>query len=323
MKIAIFGLPVLALDCNFASTIKLKVKEMEIKTFTLMAILLISSLNVFSKNKNNMETKGKVTPQQVVENVHKAADILKANGELGLKTVSDPTSEFNTGDDYIFIIDVEKSLVVSNPRFPERTGGNIREHLDWNKDHYGIRLCEVALQGGGWIEFVWPKPGTTEGVRKISYIYPIPGMRYTVCAGMYDEATSIEELNRLTNAPATQKSSKVAVLFEVTPKKEGKDEYFRLGAALKSELAKMPGFISVERFASLNEEGKLLSLSVWENEEAAAGWRNQINHRGSQKKGYDTLFEKYRISLATVIREYTMNEREQAPKDSNVFLNVK
>lgn len=323
MKIAIFGLPVWALECNFAANQTKRKRYMKIKTFTLMAILTISSLNAFSQNKSDMETKENVTPRQVVEKVRKAAELLKEKGESGLKIVSDPASEFNTGDDYIFIIDVEKSLVVSNPRFPERTGGNIREHLDWNKDHYGIRLCEVAMQGGGWIEFVWPKPGTTEGVRKISYIYPIPGMRYTVCAGMYDETTGIEELNRLTNTPAIPKSAKVAVLFEVTPKKEGKDEYLRLGAALKSELAKMPGFISVERFASLNEEGKLLSLSVWENEEAAAGWRNQIDHRGSQKKGHDTLFEKYRISVAAVIREYTMDEREQAPEDSNVFLNVK
>ena len=85
----------------------------------------------------------------------------------------------------------------------------------------------------------------------------------------------------------------------------------------------MPGFISVERFSSLNEEGKLLSLSVWESEEAATEWRNQINHRNSQKKGHDTLFEKYKISVATIIREYTMSDREQAPKDSNTFLNIK
>ena len=161
----------------------------------LTAILIVSSINVFSQNR--METKKNVTPQMVVENVHKAAKLLKTQGETGLKIVSDPTSEFNTGDDYIFIIDVEKSLVVSNPRFPERTGGNIREHLDWNKEHYGVRLCEVAMQGGGWVEFVWPKPGTTEGVRKISYIYPIPGLRYTVCAGIYNESMAIDELNKM------------------------------------------------------------------------------------------------------------------------------
>lgn len=285
----------------------------------LTAILIVSSINVFSQNR--METKRNVTPQMVVENVRKAAEVIKTQGEIGLKIVSDPTSEFNTGDDYIFIIDVEKSLVVSNPRFPERTGGNIREHLDWNKEHYGVRLCEVAMQGGGWIEFVWPKPGTTEGVRKISYIYPIPGLRYTVCAGIYNESMVIDELNKMSNN-VDVKSSKVAVLFEVKPKAESKDEYLRLGAALKAELVKIPGFISVERFASLNEEGKLLSLSIWENEAAATNWRNQLNHRDSQKKGHNSLFEKYKISVATVIREYTQNDRKQAPEDSNSFLEI-
>ncbi len=285
----------------------------------LTAILIVSSINVFSQNR--MKTKKNVTPQMVVENVRKAAELLKKQGETGLKIVSDPTSEFNTGDDYIFIIDVEKSLVVSNPRFPERTGGNIREHLDWNKEHYGVRLCEVAMQGGGWIEFVWPKPGTTEGVRKISYIYPIPGLRYTVCAGIYNESMAIDELNKISNN-IDVKSSKVAVLFEVKPKTESKDEYLRLGAALKTELVKIPGFISVERFASLNEEGKLLSLSVWENETAATNWRNQLNHRDSQKKGHNSLFEKYKISVAAVIREYTQNDRKQAPEDSNSFLEI-
>lgn len=81
----------------------------------------------------------------------------------------------------------------------------------------------------------------------------------------------------------------------------------------------MPGFISVERFASLNEEGKLLSLSVWESEEAAAGWRNQINHRNSQKKGHDTLFEKYKISVAAVIREYTRTNGNKPRKIPTLF----
>lgn len=118
-------------------------------------------------------------------------------------------------------------------------------------------------------------------------------------------------------------TQKIAVLFEVEPTAEGKSEYLRLGTALKAELTKMAGFISVERFASLNQEGKLLSLSFWENEEAAAGWRNLVNHRAGQKKGHDSLFEKYKISVAAVMREYTGTDRVEAPQDSNVFLNVK
>ena len=283
-----------------------------------MTVLLVavSNTNVFSQD---METKKTVTPQEVVGNVHKAAKLLKTKGKEGLEMLRDPQYELNTGDAYIFIIDVEESLVVSNPRFPERNGGNIREHLDWAGKHYGIELCDVAMRGGGWIEFVWPKPGSTEGVRKISYIYPVPGLRYTVCAGIYDNTMSLDELNRMSDVPG--ESPKVAVLFEVKPKTEGKEEYLKLAAALKTELAEMPGFIRVERFGSLNEEGKLLSLSVWENEDAAAAWRNQLNHRGSQKKGHDALFEHYHISVASIIREYTQDDR--APEDSNQFLGIK
>lgn len=119
-----------------------------------------------------------------------------------------------------------------------------------------------------------------------------------------------------------KKEKKVAIIFEVTPTPEGKNDYFRMGAALKEELQKMPGFISVERFASVNNEGKFLSLSFWESEEAAAGWRNQMNHRQSQKMGHDKLFDSYRISVGEIIREYTNQDRGDAPDDSNKYLGV-
>jgi len=113
---------------------------------------------------------------------------------------------------------------------------------------------------------------------------------------------------------------KVVVIFEVKPKKEGMEDYLRYAASLRNELSQMEGFISAERFSSLNEEGKLLSLSVWENEAAATRWRNHIAHRKSQKSGHDSLFENYHITVASVIREYTNDDRTEAPRDSNDYL---
>ena len=113
---------------------------------------------------------------------------------------------------------------------------------------------------------------------------------------------------------------KVAVIFEVIPTEEGTAKYFELGAALKEYLQKMPGFISVERFESVNNPGKYLSLSFWESEEAASGWRNQMNHRASQKQGHDSLFKDYRISVGHIVREYTKDDRTEAPTDSNVAI---
>lgn len=115
-------------------------------------------------------------------------------------------------------------------------------------------------------------------------------------------------------------SNKVYVLFEVKPKPEAMSQYLQHAQGLKAALAKTPGFIRAERFSSLVEEGKLLSLSVWENEECVTTWRNQMAHRMSQKQGHDSLFEEYRITVLSPLREYTHEAREQAPEDSNEYI---
>ncbi len=114
--------------------------------------------------------------------------------------------------------------------------------------------------------------------------------------------------------------SKLIVLFEVKPTKEGMEKYLELAAMLKPMLANADGFISAERFQSLNEEGKLLSMNVWESEEALSKWRNNLDHRMSQAKGKNTLFESYKITVCEAVREYTSTDRESAPADSNEFL---
>ena len=108
----------------------------------------------------------------------------------------------------------------------------------------------------------------------------------------------------------------ILVLFEVTVKKERMNDYIALASGLKDELARAPGHIRSERFASLVNAGKLLSLSVWENERAVDAWRNAVNHRMSQRQGRDSLFESYTITVASGIRSYTDAERAEAPGDS-------
>ena len=108
----------------------------------------------------------------------------------------------------------------------------------------------------------------------------------------------------------------ILVLFEVTVKKERMDDYIALAAGLKGELTRAPGHIRSERFASLVNGGKLLSLSVWENEQAVDAWRNSMNHRMSQRQGRDVLFESYTITVATGIRSYSDVDRSEAPEDS-------
>lgn len=108
----------------------------------------------------------------------------------------------------------------------------------------------------------------------------------------------------------------IAVIFEVTLADGKVDEYLDIAASLKPILEDIDGFISIERFSSLVNEGKLLSLSFWRDEEAIKAWRNIESHRLAQEKGRGGVFADYRLRVANVSRDYGMLDREQAPLDS-------
>jgi heme-degrading monooxygenase HmoA len=108
----------------------------------------------------------------------------------------------------------------------------------------------------------------------------------------------------------------IAVIFEVIPSLGRTQEYLDLAAGLRPELERMDGFISIERFASLTNEGKILSLSIWRDEDAVKRWRGVERHRMAQARGRGGVFADYRLRVATIVRDYGMHEREQAPADS-------
>jgi heme-degrading monooxygenase HmoA len=108
----------------------------------------------------------------------------------------------------------------------------------------------------------------------------------------------------------------IAVIFEVWPKPPRKQDHLNVAADLKPLLEKVDGFISVERFESLYEPGKILSLSFFRDEAAVKAWRNTIEHRKAQAQGRHEIFANYRLRVASVVRDYGMNEREQVPGDS-------
>jgi heme-degrading monooxygenase HmoA len=108
----------------------------------------------------------------------------------------------------------------------------------------------------------------------------------------------------------------IAVIFEVWPAQDRADEYFDIAATLRPDLEKIEGFVSIERFQSLATPDKLLSLSFWRDEEAVRAWRNLEGHRLAQAQGRSGVFSDYRLRVASVIRDYGLNDREDAPRDS-------
>ena len=114
-------------------------------------------------------------------------------------------------------------------------------------------------------------------------------------------------------------SPMIAVIFEVEPHDGNKDRYLDIAAELRPLLDEVDGFLSIERFASLVNPGKILSLSFWRDEQAIEKWRQLERHRHAQVAGRNSLFKDYRLRVANVVRDYGFKDREAAPTDSRAL----
>ena len=108
----------------------------------------------------------------------------------------------------------------------------------------------------------------------------------------------------------------IAVIFEFTPIEGRFADYKALAEGLADDVRNFDGFISIERFESITNKGKFVSLSFWRDEEAVRNWRNLQKHREAQRQGRGGIFKSYRLRVATVMRDYSMDERAHAPDDS-------
>ena len=108
----------------------------------------------------------------------------------------------------------------------------------------------------------------------------------------------------------------IAIIFEVIPAEGRKQDYLDIAATMRPMVEEVEGFISVERFQSLTNPEKLLSISFFEDEDAVERWRQLSAHRSAQSKGRAGVFKDYHLRVAHVLRDYGMFDREEAPKDS-------
>ena len=108
----------------------------------------------------------------------------------------------------------------------------------------------------------------------------------------------------------------IAVIFEVEPAEGRRDAYLGIAADLRPLLDGIDGFLSIERFQSLADPNRILSLSFWRDEAAVKAWRTTEEHRQAQAAGRGGIFLGYRLRIAHVVRDYGLQERVQAPADS-------
>lgn len=112
----------------------------------------------------------------------------------------------------------------------------------------------------------------------------------------------------------------IAVIIELTPAEGRADDYFSMAKRLKADVETIDGFISVERFESVTQPGKFVSISFWRDEEALRSWRIHGRHQVAQRAGREGIFTDYRVRVAGVLRDYSMTERAQAADDQIALL---
>jgi pimeloyl-ACP methyl ester carboxylesterase/heme-degrading monooxygenase HmoA len=206
-------------------------------------------------------------------------------------------------------------------RFPAGPGQDI-EDLKHNRPYYDPAEIKVPVLiiRGEWDSY----PSNEDAGNLFSWLAHAPSKKYVVIAHgshvMHLERSRTElyreALNFLSSDVTLNQSSQIAVIFEVVPQPGEKQEYLDIAAKLRPLLTQIDGFISIERFQSLANPDKLLSLSFWRDEKAIREWRNVEMHRDAQDKGRSYILKDYHLRIADVVRNYGMFDRIEAPADS-------
>ncbi len=164
-------------------------------TATLAAALAVGSAGALWAQQQQQQA---ATPEEVVDKVNQAAQQLAQEGEAGLDAFRGKDSEYVWKDSYVVVQDCEEGRAVAHPISPELEGQDINTLTDETGKAFARELCEAAQRPqGGWVEYMWPKPGEQEPSRKVSYVKPVEGTPYSVLAGVYDEDATIEELEKV------------------------------------------------------------------------------------------------------------------------------
>ena len=97
----------------------------------------------------------------------------------------------------------------------------------------------------------------------------------------------------------------IVVLFEFEPDPAFEDRYFELAGILRENVEQIEGFISVERFQSISDGNRFISVSTWQDLDAVKRWHEHLEHEAAQNEAKDRgIFRNYRIRVAEVIRDY-------------------
>jgi cytochrome c len=164
------------------------------KASIILAAVVTLSVPVLSASGARAQEKG-ATPQEVIQKVKQAARDLAQ--EAGLETFKQKHSEYVWADTYVFVVDCVQKTSAANPMYPRLDGMDLSDITDATGKVIGPLFCEDHSGKGYWVEYQWPKRGAQKPSRKLSYVEPVPGTPYSVGAGVYDDAHSLADLEKM------------------------------------------------------------------------------------------------------------------------------
>ena len=163
----------------------------------LSSVLVCAVILLFARS--SVHAGEKATAQEVIQKVSEAVEYISKAGESCFKEFNDPNGKWVWGGTYVFIMKCDPfPSLVTHPIKPKLIGKDLSKLKDKTGNYFFIQLCEVTkMPKGGWVEYLWPKPGEKKASRKLSFCRQIPGTTYQAGAGIYDDSISMEKLNNM------------------------------------------------------------------------------------------------------------------------------
>lgn len=121
-----------------------------------------------------------------MEQVDEAAMLIEKRGERAFHEISARTGPFLWKESYVFVLGMDGVELV-NGVFPELVGTNVMDLKDAKGTAMVREMFQVAKAGGGWVEYLWPKPGYVADSIKYTYVKLVRsgGKQYIVACGIY------------------------------------------------------------------------------------------------------------------------------------------
>lgn len=185
-------------------TLNIRIKLYLIIAFAILAMVFIAvegSISekeaLFAQKKETLE-KLVDTASGIIEHNYKLQQESKLTQKEAQKKAMNSIANLRYEDNYFWVLDTSVTMIM-HPIKPSLDGQNVANI----KDPEGTKLFEKMVQvvkndnGTGFVEYMWPKPGSKKPQPKLSYVKLFEPWGYVLGSGIYIDDIQDEFYNNL------------------------------------------------------------------------------------------------------------------------------